>query len=406
MKKHFVMGLTFLCATALLSGCGFQFCASTPHANHTNTLTTKNVVHPSMHTSRPTNPFPVLIQHAMEEVSSKINMALYAPTVFPGSVHTPLPVSVLTETSLFAPAPHYRVLFMSGNIYLGAYQVSKWPSNQIAAQHLILSQSDKPPLPKDPTAGTTISLGLGITAHMRIYGTHSGQQVIAWQEGRWDMGVTFTLHNRARALAVAKRVVAFAHSNFLPPPAVRGLAMVNLIGSTASSVLAWQQKSVGFKTQTIGSWNSNLSSGYLYAFSMAITMQSYPKKLLAAQAMPQSFTTQQLFFNLRNTLLREMSNPAQGDDCLNASCRLTATQFSGPSVTNQKQTLRMATAQFGQWYLLVSPMKSDPLSVLQGVIQHPPHFPFASGVAVIQGSHMNEYWIRDGKKYASGQSLP
>jgi hypothetical protein len=71
-----------------------------------NTLTTSNSTTGTNHRDS----FPSLIQHAMQEISSKTSITLYAPTTYPGAVHTPMPVTVQTSVST-APVPHYSVLF-------------------------------------------------------------------------------------------------------------------------------------------------------------------------------------------------------------------------------------------------------------------------------------------------------
>ena len=148
---------------------------------------------------------------------------------------------------------------------------------------------------------------------------------------------------------------------------------------------------------------SSFSMGLIALCAMTLVSGCGVQTGAPSRPVSTTLTTQQLSFNLRESLLRQLSNPAQGNDCLNSSCSLTATQFSGPSATNRNRTLRMAYAQFGQWYLLVAPMQGDPLSVLQGIVKRPPHFPFPSGVAVVRGNRMDYYWLNGGREYTSAQ---
>jgi len=113
--------------------------------------------------------------------------------------------------------------------------------------------------------------------------------------------------------------------------------------------------------------------------------------------------TEELAFEWRDNLLKEMSNPSQGEDCINTSCTATATLFSGPSASKVNVTLHMAFMEYHNWYILIAPTTRDALHVAQEMIHRPLHLPYDTGVMIVRNKTVDYYWVDQGKEF--GKSL-
>ena len=123
------------------------------------------------------------------------------------------------------------------------------------------------------------------------------------------------------------------------------------------------------------------------------------KKEIHVVSTQEHLTTETLSFQWRANLLKEMSNPSQGEDCVNATCTVTATLFSGISVSKANVTLNMVYMKYHGWYILIAPTTRNALHVAQEWIQHPLHFPYDNGVMIVRSKSIDYFWIDRGTEY-------
>lgn len=204
----------------------------------------------------------------MHHISQGTVVPLWAPTTYPGAVHTPLPVTALG----YVAQSGYQVVFQRNQLPIGHYAVHRYGSNGQAVQHLF-SAMTAPPLPSVPTHGTAVSLGNGIVGHIEAMSSTKAYSIV-WQEGRWTMAVEYPSGQQAVATRVAMQTVSYAHGHFLPVPSLQGW-VIEQVGQSVNTTVAWEQKSLAFQTTSLGPWNSNMSGGWLSALEMAATMRSY-----------------------------------------------------------------------------------------------------------------------------------
>lgn len=272
--------------STVLTGCGIaSHLTATPRRHHrSGTVRTTSQAKPSRFTSSfpssGTSPsssstesassptFPTIIQHAMHHISPGTTEPLWAPTSYPGAVHSPLPVTALG----YVGQAGYQVVFQRNQRPIGHYAVHRYGSNGQAVQHLF-SAMTAPPLPSVPAQGAAIALGHGITAHIEPMPAAKSYSIV-WQEGRWAMAVEYSTGQQAVATRVAMQTVSYAHGHFLPAPSLEGW-IIEQVGHSVSTTVAWGQKSLVFQTTSFGPWNSNLSGGWLSALEMAATMRPY-----------------------------------------------------------------------------------------------------------------------------------
>lgn len=245
--------------------------APTKISRPTSSLAPSRTTSPSSPSSSPDSPspFPKIIQQAMHKLSSKTAVPLWAPTTYPGAVHTPLPVTALGYVNQHG----YQVVFQRNQLPIGHYSVNRWASNHQAELHLF-SAMTAPPLPAMTTThAPALSLGNNIVGHLVPMPTgHS--HAIVWQEGRWTMVTEYPPGQQAKAQAVAVSTVSYAHTHFLPPPKLKGW-LVEQVGPTVYTTMVWEQYHLAFETAAFGPWNSNLSGGWLAALEMAATIHLY-----------------------------------------------------------------------------------------------------------------------------------
>ena len=131
-------------------------------------------------------------------------------------------------------------------------------------------------------------------------------------------------------------------------------------------------------------------------------MVTFPSNLVKQGiqvVIPQNhLTTEELAFEWRDNLLIEMSNPGQGEDCIDSTCIETATLYSGPSVSKANVTLNMAYTKYYGWYILITPTIRNALKVAQELTQCPLHFPYEKGVMIVRSNTVDYYWIDQGKE--------
>ncbi|GMA58375.1 hypothetical protein C7445_104220 [Alicyclobacillus sacchari] len=116
--------------------------------------------------------------------------------------------------------------------------------------------------------------------------------------------------------------------------------------------------------------------------------------------------TQQLAYQLRDELLKQMSDPAQGQVCLDNACSVAVTSFTGPSSQDPKETLTMAYYQMKNgWYVLVAPTRGNALAVAQQIAKARFAFPNPSGVLVVSDGEMEWHWLTQGHEWTKRQSF-
>lgn len=225
--------------------------------------------------------FPQLIRSAMQPVVGHTSVPLYAPIYYPGMIHSPLPISTQTYQSDYNnTAPYYQVILTRGGQEFGAFSVAKFPQNPVASSSLTQWASIST-ITLSTANPSSISLGYGIVATTGpVANLSSASDAILWKEGRWQMAVLFTQSSYSEATYVAKRIVRYLHSSFMPVPQTKGFAVTTLTpnpadGYKASVIASWSEWYLGFYTRSNGPWNSNLSGGYLSALAMAICMRPY-----------------------------------------------------------------------------------------------------------------------------------
>lgn len=120
--------------------------------------------------------------------------------------------------------------------------------------------------------------------------------------------------------------------------------------------------------------------------------------------------TEQLEFQIRDRLLQKMSSPGQGEDCVNASCTLSGTMFSGPSVSSSSTTLNMFVFPYHGWYVIVAPTTGNAFDAASALLKRPIPFPDAphGGVMVVYPTKADYYWVCGGREHdlSANKSVP
>ncbi|SIS81010.1 hypothetical protein [Alicyclobacillus vulcanalis] len=97
--------------------------------------------------------------------------------------------------------------------------------------------------------------------------------------------------------------------------------------------------------------------------------------------------------------LAEINNPAQGEICLDAACKIAATVFSGPAkaAAGTPVTLVAFSPRAG-WQVLVGPLpqSDNPPRQAQSIQASLRDYPRKEGVCVVQTHEIDWYWIQDG----------
>ncbi|SHK61811.1 hypothetical protein [Alicyclobacillus tolerans] len=297
-KKWTTAGIA-LTIVGLLTGCGTGggvSSGSTPTKNITNTTSTNNtsasissnntVVTANLtnqtkmsstslnQTGTKMDTFPALIQEGMQQISGKTSLPLYAPTIYPGSAHTPVPVTVSTNIGS-SPTSNYSIMFNRNNLNIGGFSMSDWSTTNTASQHLLPENSSLYIQTSVPSV-STIGLGNGIQAEVKKSPVQ-GKNVSAlvWNEWRWTMQVLYPTSSQSEAITIAKKIVQYCHYKFLPVPDTKGYVLTNLASGYATIYVAWNKGQYVFNTNSNGTWNSNSSGGYLSALEMAVSMTPY-----------------------------------------------------------------------------------------------------------------------------------
>ncbi|GLV13385.1 hypothetical protein Heshes_10690 [Alicyclobacillus hesperidum] len=113
---------------------------------------------------------------------------------------------------------------------------------------------------------------------------------------------------------------------------------------------------------------------------------------------------QQLAYQLRGELMKQISNPAQGQVCLDNACTTAVTSFTGSSSENPKDTLTMAYYQMKNgWYVLVAPKAGNALATAQQIAKAHLSFPSQSGVLVVRDDEMEWHWLAQGREWTKRQ---
>lgn len=151
--------------------------------------------------------------------------------------------------------------------------------------------------------------------------------------------------------------------------------------------------------------NSTVNTSHVNTHQNA-TANSSDANAVPSSSSEAALSTQQLSFQIQDKLLRQMYNPGQGEDCLNSSCSVSGTSFSGPSATNSTVTLNMVYAKFKGWYIIVAPTTGNALNITQQLIQKPFNFPYPTGVMVVHSKTADYYWLYNGKENLKSEKLP
>jgi len=110
-------------------------------------------------------------------------------------------------------------------------------------------------------------------------------------------------------------------------------------------------------------------------------------------------TTADLYDWLLNQRLAQMDNPAQGEICLDAACKVAATVFSGPAKAKAGTPLALVAFQSRPgWHVLLGPLPQadDPPRQAQTLNAHLRDYPRAQGVCVVESGEIDWYWIEAG----------
>jgi hypothetical protein len=199
---------------------------------------------------------------------------LYAPTTYPGAAHTPLPISVQTQTGT-NPTPFYQLLFNRGGHNIGSFTVRQWPSTVVAQTHLIPITTNQPS--GSPLSRASVNLGDGVVAIQTQWKTVEEKSIDAmtWHEGRWHLSVEAPSSQAAEGVRVAQRINTYLQTTNLPMPSTQGWVVANLNEQIVNTQVSWDHNDLTFLTSSTGPWNSNLSGGYLSALDMAAHIQKY-----------------------------------------------------------------------------------------------------------------------------------
>jgi hypothetical protein len=121
-----------------------------------------------------------------------------------------------------------------------------------------------------------ISLGTGVNGkveHLPINGKDIS--ALVWNEGRWTMEVLYGTSSQGDAVRIAKRIVQYCNSNYLPAPDTKGYVLSSFASGNVNTYVSWNKGEYVFNTIGGAAWNSNLSGGYLSALEMAVQMKAY-----------------------------------------------------------------------------------------------------------------------------------
>ena len=218
--------------------------------------------------------FPGLIQQGMQSISQKTTIPLYAPTTYPGSAHTPLPVTISTSVGS-SPTANYSLMFNRNKSNIGGFSVYDWSTANTASQHLLPANTGLYIESTVPST-STMNLGNGIESQVKKSAIE-GKKVSAldWNEGRWTMEVLYPTISQNEGVTIAERIVQYCNSSFLPVPNTKGYVLVNLASGNATTYVSWDKGQYVFNTNSDGAWNSNLSGGYISAIAMAVSTKAY-----------------------------------------------------------------------------------------------------------------------------------
>ncbi|PSR32587.1 MAG: hypothetical protein C7B46_13785 [Sulfobacillus benefaciens] len=309
-RKQGVVGSAILLGGMVLAGCGTSgHPVAIPPRHHSHAVSPSSVTSPSItpssspispspssgsvtaptHRSQTVHPSPVtspsaatfssIIQGAMQAVVGNTRVPLYAPTHIEDFTAAPYYSAAGQVSPETHPAPSYAMTFyrsqtsikpnssqlhtVSPQDIIGGYQVSEWPSAQIASQHLFYG-TPTPIIPPRHPSGSSITLAVGLTGTVT---TMDGLSMIIWHEGRWTMAVMYEHASYTKGLATAQNIVFFCQHHFLPPPTTQGDGIILLTGKHTTTKISWNSGSLVV--------NASDHQGWLGAFETAILMRKY-----------------------------------------------------------------------------------------------------------------------------------
>ncbi|MHB1684566.1 MAG: hypothetical protein ACYCYO_17360 [Bacilli bacterium] len=210
--------------------------------------------------------FPTVIRQAMDPLTKSPPVPLLAPTV----LAVPNQTAFISARTV-ADRDHYGI---------GIYALpSPVPVNSAKLNNLYQSEyasfggmgfespiwaqrSVRAPL---PLVGVQRAINLGNGIQGVVYQS-KGSTVIVWREGRWtiELGDYFT---PAPNVNLARQMVAYLHTHFLPVPDAKGVIMARLHPGGNSSFVEWTH---GKTEYDVASYQSPL-----LALEMAVSMRPY-----------------------------------------------------------------------------------------------------------------------------------
>ncbi|WP_237700027.1 hypothetical protein [Alicyclobacillus acidocaldarius] len=121
---------------------------------------------------------------------------------------------------------------------------------------------------------------------------------------------------------------------------------------------------------------------------------------ILVEPLPQGVrTTADLYHWLLDQRLAQMDNPAQGEICLDPSCQVAATVFSGPAKGNGGALVALVAFQPRPgWHVVLGPLPQadDPPRQAESLNVHLRNYPRAQGVCVVSAGEIDWYWIEAG----------
>lgn len=310
MHTSKIWGVTVCTAFMLtvVAGCGSPSTTSTngkPTARHLNQ-------NPIARNAESYMGWATLIQLVMDNLKGSINVPLMAPTFIPSPSGYPsaqyqvgvMPSGVNNgvnyNVNLFATKTPVGINDPSLNhqLQFGSFGGSRFGSVAKALNGLDFLNHDEGIVPQSSYHVSSVNLGYHIYGKLFKQG---GTTSIQWHEGRWLFEVN---KNQGSAdLNLAKQMVQFTQTNFLPIPGQKGLIIVNItqperVQNTSTQLQSqvwWNKGAVLYHDQTTNPLN---------AMRMAVSTRLYSAKPVTTTKLGIEGTVQSVKFYANQTLLQ------------------------------------------------------------------------------------------------------
>ncbi len=210
--------------------------------------------------------FPSVIRQAMDPLTKSPPVPLLAPTF----LAVPNQTAAISARTV-ADRDHYGIgiYALPSPVPVNSAKLNNLYQSEYASfggmgfeSPLWAQRSVRAPL---PLVGTQRAVNLGTGIQGVVYQSR-GSAVIVWREGRWtiELGDYFT---PAPNVNLARQMVAFLHTHFLPAPDVKGVIMARLDPGGNSSFVEWTR---GKTVYDVASYQSPM-----LALEMAVSMRPY-----------------------------------------------------------------------------------------------------------------------------------